>query len=108
MCKTISSIILLAGCISVFYSCQNGPENKPPVSSDTVSKPAAPEQPALKEKVLTKAEQDALTPDMVIQSLKEGNKRYVNNDLTKRDHSALVIQLEGRPGLDSIRCRMVN
>jgi len=27
---------------------------------------------------------------MVIQSLKEGNKRYVSNDLTARDHSAMV------------------
>src|SRR5580765_4274745 len=27
---------------------------------------------------------------MVIHSLKEGNKRYVNNDLTARDHSAMV------------------
>ena len=27
---------------------------------------------------------------MVIQSLKDGNKRYMNNDLTHRDHSALV------------------
>lgn len=44
----------------------------------------------LKEKVLTAEQQKALTPDLVIQSLKEGNKRYMNNDLTLRDHSALV------------------
>jgi len=42
------------------------------------------------EDVLTKEEQDALTPDMVIQSLKEGNERFMNNDLTARDHSAQV------------------
>ena len=42
------------------------------------------------EDVLTKAEQDALTPDMVIQSLKEGNERFVRNDLTARDHSSQV------------------
>jgi len=42
------------------------------------------------EDVLTKAEQDALTPDMVIQSLKEGNERFMRNDLTARDHSAQV------------------
>lgn len=42
------------------------------------------------EDVLSKAEQDALTPDMVIQLLKEGNARFVNNDLTARDHSAQV------------------
>ena len=44
----------------------------------------------LKEKVLTEEQQKALTPDLIIQSLKEGNKRYMNNDLTLRDHSALV------------------
>lgn len=44
----------------------------------------------LKEKVLTAEQQKALTPDLVIKSLKEGNKRYMNNDLTLRDHSALV------------------
>lgn len=42
------------------------------------------------EDVLTKEQQDALTPDMVIQSLKEGNERFVRNDLTARDHSAQV------------------
>jgi len=44
----------------------------------------------LVEDVLTKEEQDALTPDMVIQSLKEGNDRFTRNDLTARDHSAQV------------------
>ena len=42
------------------------------------------------EKVLSADEQKALTPDMVILALKDGNKRFVNNDLTERDHSALV------------------
>ena len=42
------------------------------------------------EKVLSEEEQKALTPDMVILALKDGNKRFVNNDLTERDHSALV------------------
>ncbi|MEQ8272750.1 MAG: carbonic anhydrase family protein [Deltaproteobacteria bacterium] len=31
-----------------------------------------------------------MTPDMVIQSLKEGNERFVRNDLTARDHSSQV------------------
>jgi len=42
------------------------------------------------ENVLTKEEQDALTPDMVIQSFKEGNERFIRNDLTARDHSEQV------------------
>ncbi len=90
MSKVISSIIAMVVFVTAIPSCQNGSETKPPVSSDTVSKPAASTPPPLKERVLTKAEQDALTPDIVIQSLKDGNKRYVNNDLTQRDHSALV------------------
>jgi carbonic anhydrase len=44
----------------------------------------------LVEDVLTKEQQDALTPDKVISSLKDGNNRFVNNDLTARDHSAQV------------------
>lgn len=41
------------------------------------------------EKVLSAEEQKALTPDMVIEALKEGNRRFVANRLTARDHSAL-------------------
>jgi len=44
----------------------------------------------LVEDVLTKEEQDALTPDMVIQSFKEGNQRFMRNDLTARNHSEQV------------------
>ena len=44
----------------------------------------------LVEEVLTKEEQEALTPDMVIQSFKEGNGRFMRNDLTARDHSEQV------------------
>ncbi len=44
----------------------------------------------LREKVLSAAEQNALTPDLVITTLKDGNKRFINNDLTLRDHSSMV------------------
>lgn len=46
----------------------------------------------LVEEVLTQEQQAALTPAAVIQSLKEGNERFVNNDLTARDHTAQVRQ----------------
>lgn len=42
------------------------------------------------EDVLTKEQQDALTPDGVVQTLKEGNVRFTNNDLTARNHSKQV------------------
>ena len=44
----------------------------------------------LVEKVLTAEEQAALTPDEVIELFKEGNQRFMNNQLTARDHSAQV------------------
>lgn len=73
----------------LFVACAN--ENQPQETSSTTP----PEEPqeaivGLVEDVLTQEEQDALTPDMVIQSLKEGNERFMRNDLTARDHSAQV------------------
>jgi carbonic anhydrase len=44
----------------------------------------------LVEKVLTAEEQAALTPEEVIVLFKEGNQRFINNDLTARDHSEQV------------------
>ncbi len=42
------------------------------------------------ENVLSEEEQAALSPDEIIEMLKEGNERFVSNDLTARDHSAQV------------------
>lgn len=44
----------------------------------------------LREDVLTAEEQAALTPYEVIELLREGNQRFVRNDLTLRDHSRMV------------------
>ena len=44
----------------------------------------------LVEKVLTAEEQAALQPDEVIKIFKEGNTRFISNDLTARDHSEQV------------------
>jgi carbonic anhydrase len=60
-------------------------ESKKDTSSKEVAMPAP-----LRENVLTAEEQKALTPDAVIQSLKDGNKRFMNNTITARDHSAMV------------------
>jgi len=47
-------------------------------------------QSPLIEKVLSKEEQEKLTPDDVIKSLKEGNKRFCSGTLTVRDHSKQI------------------
>ena len=39
------------------------------------------------ERVMSPEERSELTPSLVVQRLQEGNERFRNNDLTKRDHS---------------------
>jgi carbonic anhydrase len=75
------ALLIAAG----FASCKgNSKNNKQEIA------PAISVKTPLRENVLTAKEQKALTPDSVIQTLKAGNRRYVNNDLTLRDHSAMV------------------
>jgi carbonic anhydrase len=47
-------------------------------------------QEPLVERVLTAEEQKRLTPDDVLNSLKEGNKRFASGNLTLRDHSKQI------------------
>lgn len=42
------------------------------------------------ERVMTRQEQQALTPGQVLELLKQGNRRFVSGDVTRRDHSAQV------------------
>lgn len=44
----------------------------------------------LVENVMTKEDQSKMTPDEVIARFKEGNKRYMTNELTTRDHSKQI------------------
>jgi len=89
MKKTLFAIAATIGVVT-FFSCQDSSENKnKTISADDSITPSQIQKP-LREKVLTAAEQQALTPDMVIESLKEGNKRFINNNITARDHSAMV------------------
>lgn len=64
--------------------------NNPQQNRIKESQPIAEQPKALIQNVLTKEQRDALTPNQIIQSFKEGDERFVNNDLTARDHSAQV------------------
>jgi len=44
----------------------------------------------LDDEVLTQEAQQALTPEEIIESLKEGNQRFVSNNLTPQDYQAQV------------------
>jgi carbonic anhydrase len=80
VCISIIAFIAIISLVS--FTKNNHPANQLADTTLTIR--------PLVEKVLTKEEQQAFTPDMVIQSLKEGNKRFMSNSLTARDHSMLV------------------
>lgn len=75
---------LIALAILVLAACtRNAPEQPPttPTTSDIT--------PVVNE-VLTQEQRDALSPTAVLDMFKAGNQRFINNDLTARDHSAQV------------------
>jgi carbonic anhydrase len=88
MRKNVIKLNVIIGLIALLAACAN--VNQEEDSQATSSAEPQEKIVGVVEDVLTKEEQDALTPDMVIQSLKEGNERFMRNDLTARDHSAQV------------------
>ncbi len=55
-----------------------------------MTKPLSTDGEGLTERVLTKDEQDSLTPARVIELLREGNSRFVAGELTVRNHTAQI------------------
>lgn len=49
-----------------------------------------PEQAVIRTTVLTREEQQALTPDDVMALFRKGNRKFTTNNLTARDHSAQI------------------
>jgi len=97
MKKLITLTSTAIGVIIFISSCQAPVESKnstSTVTDSTVIIPPTAKTP-LRENVLTAAEQQALTPDAVIQELKDGNARYITNDLTAKDDSAMVHNAAG-------------
>ncbi len=82
----IIKISALSLTLIAFTACNQ--EKKSTATADPVME-AAPEV-ELVDEVLTKEQRDALTPDEVINAFKEGNTRFVNNDLTARNHQSQV------------------
>lgn len=73
--------------LTLSVSCSS-PEEKKIIVSEQINETEI-KKPVVND-VLTKEQQDALTPDEVIRLFKEGNERFMNNDLTARDHSSQV------------------
>lgn len=89
MKKTIIqfSFLILA---ATLISCSQETGKSTDTASEEATEETTPDQEPLVEAVLTAEEQAALTPDEVIASFKSGNDRFMNNDLTARDHSEQV------------------
>jgi carbonic anhydrase len=79
-------LILSAAIMATLFACSNSSQNKAEDQQEMTSEQIKP----LVQDVLTKEQRDALTPGQIIQTLKEGNERFINNNLTARDHSAQV------------------
>jgi len=70
-----------------FASCPEKPVNNETVNTDMVE---IEKEHILSNKVLTKQEQDQLTPERVLQILKTGNEEFINDNLTVRNTSERV------------------
>lgn len=79
--KLIFSVLVLGSIVA----CDNSSQKDDTAEKIVIEKPNV-----LVQEVLSEEERNALTPDEIIQSFKEGNERFMNNDLTARDHSAQV------------------
>ncbi|MCR9181484.1 MAG: carbonic anhydrase family protein [Flavobacteriaceae bacterium] len=76
--------------ITTLISCKEDSSNKKESTAQNVQETIEIAQVPLVNEVLTKEERDAMSPDDVIALFKEGNERFMNNNLTLRDHSAQV------------------
>ncbi|MCP9290918.1 carbonic anhydrase family protein [Gracilimonas sediminicola] len=76
------SLIAIAVVSAVFLiiGCTNKNNTNPQMNQEKT----------LNKEVLTSDKQASLSPEQILQNLKEGNERFVNNNLTPRDYQAQV------------------
>lgn len=89
MKSKLRSLFPVAVFALLIASCNNNAGDKNTADTHPAADSATP-KPNVRNKVITAEEQKALTPDVVLQRLKDGNQRYLANDVTQRDHSALI------------------
>lgn len=84
-------VLAVIAVVSVLVGCSSQTEPKAPETEQkSAQEPVEEKTKPLVQEVLTKEQRDALSPDDVLESFKAGNARFINNDLTARDHSAQV------------------
>ncbi len=83
---TLSLAVTLLFGSAMLFSCKETPTKIE--DSSTVNE--AVQTPAASTHVMTKEDQDNLTPQMVIDDFKAGNERFVNQETTNRNHGEQI------------------
>jgi len=92
MNKILNIFFIVAGLIGLiifFNACDSKPKNEPENTGNTGITEIETDQ-ILTNKVLTQEEQEKLTPQQVLDILKEGNKDFINDNLTVRNNTERV------------------
>ncbi|MCB9351963.1 MAG: carbonic anhydrase [Lewinellaceae bacterium] len=76
------TLLSLTACNNQSSTTDSSPEEAVPSNEPKIE--------PLVEEVLTKEQRDAMSPDEVLALFERGNMRFMNSDLTARDHSAQV------------------
>ena len=82
MINNLIKITLLAITVQTFISCNSSTKNEIPQTTAETQKTNYKNS-----HVMTKAEQNSLTPDQVLQEFKDGNERFNSGNVTQREHS---------------------
>ena len=82
MIKNLIKITAVAITVQAFIGCNPSTKNENPKTNAEIQKTTYKNR-----HVMTKAEQDSLTPDQVLQEFKDGNERFNSGNITQREHS---------------------
>ena len=83
MIKNLIKVTVLAVTIQAFNGCNSSTKNENPQATTAETEKIT----DVNSHIMTKAEQDALTPDQVLQEFKDGNERFNTGNVTQRAHS---------------------
>ncbi len=83
MINSFIKVAALAITIQAFIGCNSSTKNENPQTTTSETQKTTYKN----RHVMTKSEQDSLTPDQVLQELKDGNERFNSGNFTQREHS---------------------
>ena len=81
--KNLIKVIILVITVQAFIGCNLSTKNE----NSQITTAETQKTTNMNSHVMTKAEQDSLTPDQVLQEFKDGNERFNSGNVTQREHS---------------------